>query len=175
MTLPIWHEEPIAKTHQRDTFDCGEEQLNTFLKRYARKNHEMGGSKTFLAISNDDNTTILGFYSLTPASIAYEHTPSVVQRGLSRHDVPVFRLCRLAVDLRFQRMGLGGQLLLAAGKRSLLVAAQVGGVALLIDAKNEHIARWYQSFGAVPLLDKPFSLLLPFKTIHAALLAANKL
>jgi hypothetical protein len=54
-------------------------------------------------------------------------------------------------------------------------ASQAGGVALLIDAKNERVAQWYVSYGAVPLLDTALSLVLPFKTIHAALKAANKL
>jgi hypothetical protein len=45
----------------------------------------------------------------------------------------------------------------------------------LIDAKNEQVATWYAGFCAVPLLDAPLSLLLPFKTIHAALTAAGKL
>jgi hypothetical protein len=48
-------------------------------------------------------------------------------------------------------------------------------VALLIDAKNERVAKWYASYGAVPLLDAPLSLLLPFKTIHSALATADKL
>ena len=94
---------------------------------------------------------------------------------MQRYDVPVFRLGRLAVDVSFQGKGLGGQLLLAAGRRCLFVAMEAGGVALLIDAKNEHVARWYESFGAIPLLDEPLSLLLPFKTIHAALSSAGKL
>jgi hypothetical protein len=45
----------------------------------------------------------------------------------------------------------------------------------LIDAKNERVATWYESYGAVPLLDAPLSLLLSFKTIHSALTAAGKL
>ncbi|MEG6552502.1 GNAT family N-acetyltransferase, partial [Desulfocurvibacter africanus] len=69
----------------------------------------------------------------------------------------------------------GGQLLLAAGRRCLLAASQAGGVALLIDAKNERAAAWYAGYGAVPLLDAPLSLLMPFKTIQAALMAAGKL
>ncbi len=101
--------------------------------------------------------------------------PEDIQRGLARYEVPVFRLGRLAVDVSVQGQGLGGQLLLATGRRCLLVAAQAGGIALLIDAKNEQVAGWYASFGAVPLLDAPLSLLLPFKTIHAALVAAGKL
>ena len=61
------------------------------------------------------------FYSVSPASIAYERTPEVVKRGLARHEVPVFRLGGLAVDKSAQGQGLGGQLLLAAGRRCLYV------------------------------------------------------
>lgn len=173
MTLPDWHQEPVGRHHDRGTFDCGDDFLNQFLYRHARQNHEKGGAKTFLAVS-DNNQKILGYYSLSPASIAYERTPEVIKCGLARHEVPVFRLGRLAVDVSAQRQGLGGQLLLAAGRRCLLVAAQAGGVALLIDAKNEPVAHWYAGYGAIPLLDAPLSLLLPFKTIHKALMAAGK-
>jgi GNAT superfamily N-acetyltransferase len=169
-----WHEEPIAKHHNRNDFDCGDLDLNRFLHEHARQNHEKGAAKTYLAVS-PSNQKILGFYSLSPASISYERTPTIIARGLGRYDIPVFRLGRLAVDISVQGQGLGGQLLLAAGRRCLLVAAQAGGVALLIDAKNEKVAGWYTSFGAVPLIDAPLSLLLPFKTIHAALTSAGKI
>jgi len=55
-----------------------------------------------------------------------------------------------------------------------LAATEVGGVALLIDAKNDGVARWYASYGAVPLLDTPLSLLLPLETIEAALKSCGK-
>jgi len=174
MSVTAWHEEPIGKHHDRDAFDCGEEALNEFLRRYARKSHELGGAKTFLAMDDRDNKAILGFYSLSPASVAYARTPELVKRGLARHDVPAFRLARLAVDRGVQGQGLGGQLLLAAGRRCLLASAEVGGVALLIDAKNQRATQWYAGYGAVPLLDAPLSLLLPLKTIEAALKTAGK-
>jgi len=175
MKIPAWHEEPIRKTHDRAAFDSGEAPLNEFLQRHARKSHELGGAKTFLAIDDADNRTVLGFYSLSPASVDYARTPEIVRRGLARHDVPGFRLARLAVDRQLQGRGLGGQLLLAAGKRCLLASAEVGGVVLVIDAKNESVAGWYAGYGAVPLLDAPLSLLLPLATIEAALKPARKL
>ncbi len=175
MLLSAWHEEPIAKHHDRTAFDCGDDALNEFLLHHARKSHQKGGAKTFLAVDDTDGKKVLGYYSIAPASVAYENTPELVKRGLARHEVPVFRLARLAVDRSVQGMGLGGQLLLAAGRRSLLVAAQVGGVALLIDAKSARVAEWYASYGAVPMLDAPLSLLLPLKTIHAALVSSGKL
>lgn len=97
----------------------------------------MGGAKTFFAIDDGDNQTVVGFYSLSPASVE-----------------------------KLQEQGIGGQLLLAA---------EVGGVVLVIDAKNEKVAGWYASYGAVPLLDAPLSLVLPLATIEAALKKAGKL
>src|SRR5437870_11369132 len=107
-----WREEPIAKKHDRASFDCGEPALNEFLRRHARQCHDKGAAKTFLAISNADVKTIFGFYSLSPASLEYARTPKIVRKGLARHDVPVFRLGRLAVDRSVQGQGLGGQLIL---------------------------------------------------------------
>jgi len=170
-----WRESPIAKIHDREAFDCGGPDLNEFLRRHARQSNEKGGAKTFVATPADNETRILGYYSLSPASIAYARTPALLTRGLARHDVPVFRLGRLAVDKTMQGQGLGGQLLLAAGRRCVRVAVEVGGVALLIDAKNERVARWYQGYGALSLLDAPLTLVLPLATIEVALQAARKL
>jgi GNAT superfamily N-acetyltransferase len=175
MTLPPWHEEAISKIYNRDAFDCGETALNEFLRRYARRNHELGAAKTFLAVSDADDRQVLGFYSLSPASIEYARTPDLIRRGLGRYEVPVFRLGRLATDLSMQHQGLGGQLLLAAGRRCLRAATEVGGVALLIEAKNDRAARWYAAYGAEPLLDNPLSLLLPLATIETALATKGKL
>jgi hypothetical protein len=47
-------------------------------------------------------------------------------------------------------------------------ADQVGGVALLIDAKSAGAAAWYRGYGAVALDDAPLSLVLPLATIAAA-------
>lgn len=174
MIIPKWHEEAISKKHKREGFDCGDKELNEFLRRYAQQSHDQGGAKTFLAISDDDEK-ILGFYSLSPASVEYARTPSIIKKRLARYDVGVFRLGRLAVDISMQGKGLGGQLLLAAGRRCLKASEEVGGVALLIDAKNEGVARWYESYGALRLLDSPMSLLLSLATVRRVLEKAGKL
>jgi hypothetical protein len=55
-----------------------------------------------------------------------------------------------------------------------LAAAEVGGVVLVIDAKNARVATWYASYGAVPLLDAPLTLMLPLATAEAALRKAGR-
>lgn len=169
MSLPDWTEAPISRRHDRAAFDCDEPELNDFLQKYALQNHTRGGAKTFVAAPVEAPQTIIGFYSLSPASLDFARTPDVARRGLGRYDVPVFRLGRIAVDRAAQGGGLGGELLMAAGERCLAVAEQVGGVALLIDAKSDRAARWYEGYGAVRLADAPLSLVLPLATIRAAL------
>lgn len=174
MTTPRWREEAISRAHDRNAFDCGDDDLNVFLKRYARQSHDQGASKTFLMI---DSTTdaVLGFYSLAPASLAYHRTPDTMRRGLARHDVPGFRLARIAVDRTQQGRGFGGQLLLAAGRRCLMAASVVGGTILIIDAKTERAACWYESYGAMRLADAERTLVLPLATIAGLLEEVGKL
>ena len=161
MTALVWDEAPIAKHHDRAAFDCGDADLNLYLQKFARQNHESGGAKCFVASPADAPARVLGFYTLSPASLDYARTPALAKKGLARYDVPVFRLGRLAVDRTIHGRGLGGALLLRAAHRCIRVAEDVGGVALLIDAKNECAARWYQSYGALALDDAPLSLVLP--------------
>ena len=175
MTSPDWHEELIGKKHDRNSFDCDDLQMNEFLSRSARQNHEAGVSKTFLAISSIDGKAVLGFYSLCPASIEYARVPEIVRRNLAQYDVPAFRLGRLAVSLAVQGQGLGGQLLLSAGRWCLLASEEIGGVAMLIDAKNERATKWYSSCGAIALKDAPLTLVLPLATVKAALQSEGKL
>jgi GNAT superfamily N-acetyltransferase len=169
-----WREEPIGRRHDRKSFDCGAADLNGYLARYARQNHESGGAKTFVAVSSAEPARILGFYSISPGSIEFARVPANVTRKLGRYEVPVFRLARLAVDRSMQGQGIGGDLLLAAGVRALAVAAKVGGVALAIDAKDENAVRWYERFGAQPLLDDPLKLILPLSVIADAIKTAGK-
>jgi GNAT superfamily N-acetyltransferase len=169
MTAIAWEEAPIAKRHERAAFDCGDADLNLYLRRFARQNHESGGAKCFVAAPSDTPARILGFYTLSPASLEYSRTPALAKKGLARYDVPVFRLGRLAVDKTVQGRGLGGALLLRAADRCIRVSQDVGGVAVLIDAKSDRAARWYESYGALRLHDAPLSLVLPLAVAADAL------
>jgi len=169
-----WREEPIGRHHDREGFDCGAPELNEYIRRYARQNHESGGAKTFVAAAPAAPARVLGYYSISPGAIAFARVPATLARRLGRYEVPVFRLGRLAVDRSMQGQGLGGDLLLAAGARALAVAVEVGGVALAIDAKDENAARWYERFGALPLLDDPLKLILPLTTIAEAIANAGR-
>jgi GNAT superfamily N-acetyltransferase len=165
--------EPVARSHNRRAFDCGDQDLNEYLDRFARQNHELGGAATFVAVPPDEPTRVLGYYSIAPASIAFERLPAGLLPRLGRYPVPAFRLARLAVDRVAQGQGLGGDLLLDAGARALAVASQVGGVALLIDAKNERAAAWYRRQQASPLVDSQLEFILPLEAVRKLLEATR--
>jgi GNAT superfamily N-acetyltransferase len=162
-----WGEEPIGRHHDRKGFDCGVGELNEYLERFARQNHESGVAKTFVAVLPSNPARVIGLYSISPGAIEFVRVPATPTKKLGRYHVPVFRLVRLATDRSVQGQGLGGELLVAASKRALAVSAEVGGVALAIDAKDEKAARWYGRFGALPLLDDPLKLVLPLAVIAA--------
>lgn len=135
--------------------------MNEFLRRYARQSHEQQATRTICAIDDADPGRVLGFYTVTPAAVDYELVPSSMARGLGRHMVGGFRLARIATDIQVAGQGLGGQLLAAAALRCLRAAREVGGVLLIIDAKNERAAAWYERYGAEPIVDRPLTLVMP--------------
>jgi GNAT superfamily N-acetyltransferase len=168
MTPLDWREQPISRRHDRAGFDCRDAALNQFLRERARQSHERGAAKTYVA-TDETETAVLGYYTLAPAEIDVARAPASLVKGLGRHPIAGFRLGRLAVDRRWQGGGLGGQLLLAAGRRCLRVAGEVGGTLLFIDAKDAAAARWYADRGAVALVQTPLALALPLATLADAL------
>jgi len=175
VTLPDWREEAISKAHDRQSFDCGDAAMNDFLRRYARQSHEQNASKTFCAIDAAVPNHVLGFYTITPSAVAREDVPASMTKGLAQHEVAGFKLARIATDLAVAGAGLGGQLLAAAALRCLRIAAEAGGVLLIIDAKSERAARWYASYGAEPLQGRPLTLVMPLATFAADLEARGLL
>jgi len=175
MRLPQWREEAIARSHDRQGFDCGDTAMNEFLRRYARQSHEQNASKTFCAIDVITPNRVLGFYTITPSAVAHEDVPTAMTKGLAQHEVAGFKLARIATDLSVAGKGLGGQLLAAVALRCLRIAAEAGGVLLIIDAKNKRAAHWYVSYGAEPLRGRPLTLVMPLATFAADLKAKGLL
>ena len=52
---------------------------------------------------------------------------------------------------------------------------EVGGVVLIIDAKNGRAAQWYAGYGAVAMSNKPLTLVMSLATFGGELMAAGQL
>lgn len=162
--------ELLAKTHDRDGFDCGSEPLNLFLKQTARQHAERGISRTFVLV--DEAATapkpIIGFFSLNICQIKSESLTPQEAKKLPR-DVAGVRLGRLAVSKANQRQGIGKVLLVAAMGKFIEIFNSAGGIGLFVDAKDQDAKHYYEQFGFVSLPSNELELFLPVKTIQEAL------
>src|SRR3546814_11082102 len=85
-------------------------------------------------------TLFRSYFSLTVGQIDTLAAPERIRRGMGQYPIPLVILARLAVDLDYQRRGLGFSLLQDAIRRTLAIAEQAGIRALLthpIDAEAE--------------------------------------
>jgi GNAT superfamily N-acetyltransferase len=126
--------EKLRRDHPVEAFDCGEEQLNKYLLRYAWQNQQAGASQTYVGVVGD---AIIGFHTLAMGQVTYDDAPQRLTKGLARHPVPLVLLARLAVDRRWQNQGVGKALLKDAMLRTLQAADIAGVRALAVHAKDD--------------------------------------
>ena len=152
--------EPIAREHERASFDCGKAPLNDYLYRHARQNDKKKISKTFVAVSN--NNRVLGYYSLCTASIEFEELPEGIRKQLS----PAALIAKLAVDESLCRQGLGARLLIDALQRIVSASSEIGIKAILVDTIGDEALEFYRHFEFIELPGQHLKLFLPIETIQ---------
>lgn len=156
----------IEKLHQHhavEAFDCGQEALNLFLQKYALQNQQSGGSQTYVGLADE---TVIGYYALAVGSVEQHQAPERVKKGLGKHSVPIMLLARLAVDLRWQKQGVGAGLLRDATLRTLQAADIAGIRALVVHAKDERARKFYERFDFLPSPSDPLHLFMLLKDIR---------
>ncbi|MCI5763574.1 GNAT family N-acetyltransferase [Actinobacillus porcinus] len=135
--------ELLNATHHLDDFDCGEEALNSWLKRNALKNQQNQASRTFVICQNNN---VVGFYALAAGSVSHQFVSGGLRRNMP-DPIPVVVLGRLAIDLAHQGQKLGAALLKDAVLRASAVSQQVGVKALLVHALNDKAKAFYLNYG----------------------------
>ncbi|MCK5798125.1 MAG: GNAT family N-acetyltransferase [Deltaproteobacteria bacterium] len=165
-----WLIESLSRDHDRASFDCGEVALNEFLQKLARQQQKKNVGRTFVAVPAPGAATVLGFYTLSAGSVAFDMLPETLGRRLPRYPVPIARLGRLAVDRSMQGQGVGASLLQDALLRVARIALSDLGIhAVIVDAKNENARAFYERYGFISFSDLPLTLFLPTKTILATI------
>ena len=154
--------EKLRSDHVLSGFDCGSEELNRFLVKFALTNQQSGAAQTYLAMSDQ---SVLGYYSLTVGEVAYADAPDRLSKGLAKHPVPIMLLARLAVSLTSQGRGIGSGLLKDAMQRTLQAASIAGIRAFAVHAKDDNARRFYEHFGFLPSPTDPLHLFLLIKDI----------
>ena len=155
--------EKLRRDHPIDAFDCGQETLNNWLRKHALQNQSAGATQTYVGLVDE---VVIGYYSLAVGQIAYDDAPERLQKGLARHFVPVMLLARLAVDMAWQKRGVGRALLRDAVLRTVQASEIAGIRALAVHAKDDQARRYYEQFDFVASPADPLHLLVLLKDIR---------
>lgn len=142
--------QPLDASHRLEEFDCGKPALTDWLLRHARQAQSSGSARTFVAC---DEERVAGYFSLTVGQIDTLEAPERIRRGIGgmgQYPVPLVILARLAIDLDYQRRGLGFSLLQDAISRTVVVAEQAGIRALLTHPIDAEADAFYRRFGFEP-------------------------
>jgi len=152
--------QPLDTHHRLEEFDCGKPALTDWLLRHARQAQGSGSARTFVVCDGD---RIAGYFSLTVGQIDTLEAPERIRRGMGQYPIPLVILARLAVDLDYQRQGLGFSLLQDAICRTLAIAEHAGIRALLTHPIDAEAEAFYRRFGFESTPDNEQQLILLLK------------
>lgn len=162
-----WHISLLDDSFQKNSFDCGQPQLNNYLEKMAGQDARRGYSKTFVATVSTESKEVVGYYCTSASTIEFENIPTHIDipKRRPKYPAPAMLIGRLAVDKRMQGQGLGTTLLMHALSRAVRANSEMAIFAVRVDAIDEQAKAFYLKYGFVPFQDKELSLLLPMATI----------
>jgi len=157
--------EPLGKKHDRATFFCGKDSLDQYLKNQAGQ--AVGKNLTAVFVLTPDGKTIAGYYTLSSYAVKLDEIPEDIAKKLTRmQEIPATLLGRLARSVDFRGQGIGETLLVDALKKALQNSTHVASWAVIVDAKDEEAAEFYQRYGFISFPSRPNRLFLPMTSIQ---------
>jgi GNAT superfamily N-acetyltransferase len=148
--------EKLSPSQDLAQFFCGEPELDDWLKRRALQNEESGASRTYVVC---EGPQVVGYYALANGAVANTEAPGRVRRNMP-NPIPVMVIARLAVDQRFQGLGIGLALLQDAVLRTAQAAEIAGIRAILVHAISENAKCFYEKLGFVGSPTNPMMLMI---------------
>ena len=149
MSAALYRIEPLAKKHDRTSFQCGSSPLETYFQKQVSQDMRRRFGKCFVAV-DVDTERVSGFYTMSASSLALSALPDKFCKRLPRYPlIPVVLIGRLAVDIRAQGQGLGSSLIIDAVRR--VAPNDIGVFAIVVDAKDASACAFYKRHGFTPI------------------------
>lgn len=162
--------EPLASSHKRAEFSCGEPSLDEYLRARASQDMRRFSAAIFVMVPDSDPDRIAGYYTLSAFSTVIDSLPEAITKHLARYSsVPSLLIGRLARDRSFP--GMGGILLADAVARCARQSDELGAALIVVEAKNDRAKGFYEKHGFTALRAFPSRLVLPMKTAKSCLAA----
>lgn len=147
-------------------FDCGNEELNSWLQRHALASHKADLARTYLAL---DGETVAGYVSLTTGSVRPEEAPKRLARGMPRYPIGTVLIARLAVDVSYQGRHLGSRLLAEGLRRAVAASDAAAARLVVVDAIDDDAVGFYRRWGFIDAPDNPRRLYRKTSDVRASL------
>ena len=162
--------EPLGATHDRKAFSCGVAALDRYLHELATQDIRRRVSNCFVAC--DAEGAVAAYYTFAATSFPLSDLPPEETKRLPRYGVlPAGLIGRLAVDQRFRGRRLGSALIIDAARRG--ASGDPAIFALVVDAKDDAAAAFYEHMEFRRFVSRPMSLYLPIATVLKAMQAAG--
>lgn len=143
-------------------FQSGSEPLDRYFQQQVTQDIRRRVTACFVAL--DQNNRVAGYYTLASASVPLTNLTNNLAKKLPRYpSIPTLRMGRLAVDQAIKGQGLGAALLADALDRA--IHSEIAAYALVVGAKDDVAAAFYQHHGFVALPDTPLTLFLPLASV----------
>lgn len=160
-----------TKLHDRNSFECGKEELNEFIKTKASKHMKAGISRTMLlpasTVKPSDTHQICSFYTITPGSISRDNLPEEQAKKLPHYPIPIFLIAQLAVHQEHHGKGLGKITLIKALEHLSRIHNEMRAYAVIVDCLDEEAKDFYSKYGFEFLCErnKRIRMYLPMKSV----------
>ena len=155
----------LQRSHPRSAFDCGQNDVNDWLRTKAFQNQEKRLSATKVLLDHEGG--IAGFYTLATGQVDFGDLPSELARKLPRRALPVAILAWLGVTKAHQGQKLG-DLLLAQALRDCHEAGQTFAfVSVILDCVDDRAKTFYKRWDFAELPGLPYRLFLSSQTLAA--------
>ena len=157
--------ERLDRGHPRRQFDCGQQEVNQWLRAKAWQHQKKHLSVTKVLRADDDR--IAGYFTLATGQVDFRDLPAEATKRLSRRALPVAVLAWLGVSSDYQRQGIG-RLLLAQALRDCYEAGDTFAfVAVLLDCLNNDAKAFYEKWDFRELPGHPSRLFVSYRQLEA--------
>lgn len=89
-------------------------------------------------------TRIIGYHTLLFSYVSQSEIPQ--DKPKITRNIPVVLLGQLGIDIQHQGKGYGERLLMDAQARVHEISLKIGIRAMILDARTERLAKWYESY-----------------------------
>ena len=157
----------LLSNQDRAAFHCGEPPLDRYLQQQASQDIKRSLAACHVLVDLDKPLQIIGYYTLSNATVLLSELPQSMQKTARPYQqVPAVLIGRLAVDIQFQKRGIGDVLLGDALMRILRLSKEVGTKLVIVDALNQDVVGFYERRDFQRFHDQSLRLHLPVAKIR---------